>query len=62
VTSRYDATALIAAAHPGYEGVVREFVAARAPPDHVKKLHRTAVIEAIVLGDGGHGTRLLFPR
>jgi ankyrin repeat protein len=53
VTSRYDGTALIAAAHLGHEGVVRQLVAAGAPLDHVNNLHWTAVIEAIVLGDGG---------
>lgn len=52
-TSRYDGTALIAAAHLGHDGVVRQLVAAGAPLDHVNNLHWTAVIEAIVLGDGG---------
>lgn len=53
VTSRYDGTALIAAAHLGHDGVVRELIAAGAPLDHVNNLRWTAVIEAIVLGDGG---------
>jgi hypothetical protein len=53
VTSRYDGTALIAAAHLGHDGVVRRLIGAGAPLDHVNKLHWTAVIEAIVLGDGG---------
>ncbi|HXD41975.1 MAG TPA: ankyrin repeat domain-containing protein [Ramlibacter sp.] len=53
VTSRYDGTALIAASHLGHEGVVRQLIAAGAPLDHVNNLHWTAVIEAIVLGDGG---------
>jgi ankyrin repeat protein len=52
-TSRYDGTALIAAAHLGHDGVVRQLIAARAPLDHVNNLHWTALIEAIVLGDGG---------
>jgi len=52
-TSRYDGTALIAAAHLGHEGVVRQLIQAGAPLDHVNNLHWTAVIEAIVLGDGG---------
>lgn len=52
VTSRYDGTALIAAAHLGHDGVVRQLIAAGAPLDHVNNLHWTAVIEAIVLGDG----------
>ncbi len=53
VTSRYDGTALIAAAHLGHEGVVRQLIAAGAPLDHVNNLHWTAAIEAVVLGDGG---------
>lgn len=52
-TSRYDGTALIAAAHLGHDGVVRQLIEAGAPLDHVNNLHWTAVIEAIVLGDGG---------
>jgi ankyrin repeat protein len=53
VTSRYDGSALIAAAHLGHDGVVRQLIAAGAPLDHVNNLHWTAVIESIVLGDGG---------
>ena len=52
-TSRYDGTALIAAAHLGHDGVVRQLIKAGAPLDHVNNLHWTAVIEAVVLGDGG---------
>ena len=53
ITSRYDGTALIAAAHLGHDGVVRTLIRAGAPLDHVNNLGWTAVIEAIVLGDGG---------
>jgi len=53
ITSRYDGTALIAAAHLGHDDVVRRLIAAGAPLDHVNNLHWTAVIESIVLGDGG---------
>ncbi len=53
VTSRWDGTALIAAAHLGHDGVVRRLIAAGAPLDHLNTLHWTALIEAIVLGDGG---------
>ena len=52
-TSRYQGTALIAAAHLGHDGVVRQLIKARAPLDHVNNLHWTALIEAVVLGDGG---------
>jgi ankyrin repeat protein len=53
VTSRYDGTALIAAAHLGHADVVRQLIAAGTPLDHVNNLHWTALIESIVLGDGG---------
>jgi len=53
VTSRYDGTALIASAHLGHDGVVRQLIAAGAPLDHVNNLHWTAMIESIVLGNGG---------
>lgn len=52
-TSRYDGTALIAAAHLGHDTVVQRLIAAGAPLDHVNNLHWTAAIEAVVLGDGG---------
>jgi ankyrin repeat protein len=52
-TSRYDGTALIAAAHLGHDGVVRQLIQAGAPLNHVNNLHWTATIEAVVLGDGG---------
>ncbi len=53
VTSIYDGTALIAAAHLGHVGVVKALIAGGAPLDHVNNLKWTALIEAIVLGDGG---------
>jgi len=53
VTSRYDGTALIAAAHLGHDGVVRELIKAGAPLDHVNNLGWTALMESVVLGDGG---------
>lgn len=53
ITSPYDGTALIAAAHLGHAEVVRRLIAAGAPLDHVNNLHWTAVMEAVVLGDGG---------
>jgi len=53
VTSRYDGTALIAAAHLGHAEVVRILIAAKAPLDHVNNLKWTALIESIVLGNGG---------
>ena len=53
VTSPYDGTALIAAAHLGHDEVVRVLIRAGAPLDHVNNLGWTAVIESIVLGDGG---------
>lgn len=53
VTSRYDGTALIAAAHLGHVEIVRALIRAGSPLDHVNNLGWTALIEAIVLGDGG---------
>ena len=53
VTSRYDGTALIAAAHLGHAEVVHTLIRAGAPLDHVNNLGWTALIESIVLGEGG---------
>ncbi|WP_428648798.1 ankyrin repeat domain-containing protein [Roseibium sp.] len=53
VTSVYDGTALIAAAHLGHHEVVRHLIAGGAPLDHVNNLGWTALIEAVILGDGG---------
>jgi ankyrin repeat protein len=53
VTSRYDGTALIAAAHLGHDEVVRILIEAGAPLDLVNNLGWTALIESIVLGNGG---------
>jgi hypothetical protein len=52
VTSRYEGTALIAAAHLGHVEVVETLARAGAPLDHVNNLNWTALIESIVLGDG----------
>ena len=53
ITSIYVGTALIAAAHLGHDEVVRILIEAGAPLDHVNNLGWTALIEAVVLGDGG---------
>ena len=53
VTSPYDGTALIAAAHLGHDEMVRELIRGGAPLDHVNNLGWTAVLEAVILGDGG---------
>jgi ankyrin repeat protein len=53
ITSRWDGTALIAAAHLGHAEVVKTLIRAGAPLDHVNNLGWTALIESIVLGDGG---------
>lgn len=53
ITSVYDGTALIAAAHLGHAEVVRRLIAGGAPLDHVNNLGWTALMEAVVLGDGG---------
>lgn len=53
VTSIYQGTALIAAAHLGHHEVVTRLAAAGAPLDHINNLGWTALIEAVILGDGG---------
>ena len=53
ITSPYDGTALIAAAHLGHAEIVRTLIAAKAPLDHINNLKWTALIESIVLGNGG---------
>jgi ankyrin repeat protein len=53
ITSPYDGTALIAAAHRGHVEIVRALIAAKAPLNHVSNLGWTALLEAIVLGNGG---------
>ena len=52
-TSVYDGTALIAAAHLGHADVVKTLIDAGAPLDHINNLGWTALIEAVILGDGG---------
>ena len=52
-TSRYEGTALIAAAHLGHHEVVRRLIKGGAPLDHINNLDWTALIEAVILGDGG---------
>lgn len=54
ITSPYQGTALIAAAHLGHDDVVRTLIAAKAPLDHVNNLGWTALIESILLGKGGN--------
>lgn len=53
ITSPYEGTALIAASHLGHHEVVRRLIAGGAPLDHVNNLGWTALIEAVILGDGG---------
>lgn len=53
ITSVYDGTALIAAAHLGHREVVARLIEGGAPLDHVNNLGWTALMEAVVLGDGG---------
>jgi hypothetical protein len=53
ITSPYDGTALIAAAHLGHDEIVKVLIEVGAPLDHVNNLAWTALIEAVILGDGG---------
>src|ERR1700681_582458 len=62
ITSPYDGTALIAAAHLGHAAVVRLLIDAGAALDHVHNLGWTALIEAVILGDGGKNHRIACGR
>ena len=53
ITSQYDGTALIWAAHLGHVEVVKQLIDAGAPLDHINNLGWTALIEAVILGNGG---------
>jgi ankyrin repeat protein len=53
VTGPYHDTALIAAAHRGHVDIVRTLIVAKAPLNHVNDLGQTALLEAVVLGNGG---------
>ncbi len=53
ITSPYNGTALIAAAHLGHHQIVARLIEAKAPLDHINNLDWTALIEAVVLGNGG---------
>jgi hypothetical protein len=57
ITAPYDGTALMAAAHLGHIEAVRALIAAQAPLDHVNSMGWTALIEAVLLGNGdkAHG-------
>ena len=52
-TNRYGGTALIPAAHHGHPEAVRILLATAIDKDHVNKLGWTALLEAVILGDGG---------
>src|SRR5262245_57491282 len=52
ITSPYAGTALIAAAHRGHVEIVRALIVAKAPLNHVNNLGWTALLEAVVLGNG----------
>src|SRR5262249_38421892 len=47
------APAWLTAAHRGHVDIVRTLIAAKAPLNHVDDLGRTALLEAVVLGNGG---------
>ena len=48
----YNGTGLIRAAHRGYPEIVRRLIDAGIELDHVNRLGWTALLEAIILGDG----------
>ncbi len=49
----YNGTGLIRAAHRGYVEIIRSLLAAGIEIDHVNRLGWTALLEAIILGEGG---------
>jgi len=49
----YRGTGLIRAAHRGYATIVQQLIDAGVELDHVNRLGWTALLEAIILGDGG---------
>ncbi|KQZ15794.1 hypothetical protein ASD44_03720 [Mesorhizobium sp. Root554] len=52
-TNRYGGTALIPAAHHGHPSTVRILLGTDIDVDHVNDLGWTALLEAVILGDGG---------
>lgn len=52
-TNRYGGTALIPAAHHGHPQTVRILLDTGIDIDHVNDLGWTALLEAVILGDGG---------
>lgn len=49
----YNGTGLIRAAHRGHVEIVRRLLETEIEVDHVNRLSWTALLEAIILGDGG---------
>jgi len=49
----YNGTGLIRAAHRGYVEIIRRLLETDIEIDHVNRLDWTALLEAIILGDGG---------
>ena len=52
-TNRYRGTGLIPAAHHGHVEAVKLLLATAIDKDHVNNLGWTALLEAVILGDGG---------
>jgi uncharacterized protein len=52
-TNRFGGTALIPAADRGHVEMVRALLQTRVEIDHVNDLGWTALLEAVILGDGG---------
>jgi len=65
-TNRYGGTALIPACHHGHVETVRVLLRSSIDVDHVNRLGWTALLEAVILGDGGTAhteiVRLLIER
>jgi uncharacterized protein len=52
IAGNYDGTALIAASHLGHVEIVKTLIEAKAPLDHVNTMGWTALVVAVLLGNG----------
>ncbi|WP_036647163.1 ankyrin repeat domain-containing protein [Paenibacillus pini] len=61
LTNRYGGTALIPASERGHVDVVQELLSeSDTDVNHINNLHWTALLEAIILGDGGEKHRQII--
>ncbi|MBL8930552.1 MAG: ankyrin repeat domain-containing protein [Kineosporiaceae bacterium] len=61
-TDSYNGTGAIRAAHRGYPVIVGRLIAAGVDVDHVNRLGWTALLEAVILGNGGEAHQAVVAR